>query len=57
MENYAFYVRSDVMSILQMFIRTWAILIIHVPLQNDDIIIGGDFEYVLDTTPDYYTIN
>lgn len=40
-----------------MLIRTWAILIVHVPLQNDDIIIGGDFESVLDTTPNYYTIN
>lgn len=29
--------------------RTGAISILHVPLQNDDTITGGDFNFVFDT--------
>lgn len=37
------------MRILGKFIRTGTLSILHVPFQNDDIITGGDFNYVLDT--------
>lgn len=37
------------MRILRKFIITGAKSILHVPLQNDDIITGGDFNFGLDT--------
>lgn len=41
-----FNVFMILIGILYIFIRTWAILMIHVPLQND-VIIGGDGNLVL----------
>lgn len=40
---------TGLMRILRKFIKTGAISILHVPLQNDDIFTGGDFNFELDT--------
>lgn len=40
---------TGLMRIQRQFIRTGAMSILHAPFQNDEIITGGDLNFVLDT--------